>query len=77
MIVDITRPSDKDLGRLASLLGDRAVRDEPLGPYTTYRVGGPAAVFVRATGVEDLHAVARALARVAVPVLVQIGRAHV
>ncbi|MFZ9291585.1 MAG: UDP-N-acetylmuramate dehydrogenase [Ilumatobacteraceae bacterium] len=73
MIVDITRPSDKDLGRLASLLGDRAVRDEPLGPYTTYRVGGPAAVFVRATGVEDLHAVARALARVAVPVLV-LGR---
>lgn len=73
MIVDITRPSDKDLQRVAALLGDRAVRDEPLGPYTTYRVGGPAAVFVRATGVEDLHAVSRALTRVAVPVLV-LGR---
>ncbi len=73
MIVDITRPSDKDLQRLAALLGDRATCDEPLGPYTTYRVGGPAAVFVRATSVEDLHAVSRALARVAVPVLV-LGR---
>jgi UDP-N-acetylmuramate dehydrogenase len=70
---DITRPSDADLSRIGALLGDRAVRDEPLGTYTTYRVGGPAAIFVRATGVEDLHAVARALARVPVPVLV-LGR---
>ena len=70
---DITRPSDVDLSRIGALLGDRAVRDEPLGTYTTYRVGGPAAIFVRATGVEDLHAVARALARVPVPVLV-LGR---
>lgn len=30
---------------LAEALGDLAVRDHPLGPLTTYRVGGPAALF--------------------------------
>ncbi len=30
----------------ASLLGELASRDVPLGPRTTYRVGGPAALFV-------------------------------
>ena len=34
--------------RAARLLGDRARRDVPLGPLTTYRVGGAAALFVEA-----------------------------
>jgi hypothetical protein len=32
----------------AARLGSLAVADEPLGPRTTYRVGGPAALFVTA-----------------------------
>ena len=36
MISEFSRPSDKDLNRLASLLGDRITKDEPIGPYTTY-----------------------------------------
>lgn len=73
MISEISRPSDKDISRIASLLGDRASRDEPLGPYTTYRVGGDASLFMRIMSVEDLHALSRALSKVQVPVLV-LGR---
>ena len=54
MITDINYVSDKDLARLASLLGDRVTENEPLGPYTTYRVGGEAALFMRVINVEDL-----------------------
>jgi UDP-N-acetylmuramate dehydrogenase len=38
------------LDELAQKLGDRATRQRPLGPLTTYGVGGPAALFVE---VED------------------------
>ncbi|MCL2393197.1 MAG: UDP-N-acetylmuramate dehydrogenase [Acidimicrobiaceae bacterium] len=54
-------------------LGDRALPDEPIGPLTTYRVGGPAAVAVRVLDEDDLEAVARARRASALPVLV-IGR---
>lgn len=57
----------------AAVLGDLARRDVPLAPLTTYRVGGPAALFVSATSVADLLAVARAHAESALPVLV-VGR---
>ena len=73
MISEFSRPSDKDLNRLASLLGDRITKDEPIGPYTTYRVGGSASLFMRAMSVDDLHAASRALAKVKIPVLM-LGR---
>jgi UDP-N-acetylmuramate dehydrogenase len=38
-------------------LGELAEQHVPLGPLTTYRVGGPAAVFVRARTREDLRRV--------------------
>ena len=57
----------------ARLLGDRARRDEPLGPLTTYRVGGPAALFVTVEDDDDLALVARAVGATGVPVLV-VGR---
>ncbi|MDE3087242.1 MAG: UDP-N-acetylmuramate dehydrogenase [Acidobacteriota bacterium] len=60
------------LGRLADALGGLARRDEPLGPRTTYRVGGPAALWVEATGQEALVAVHRALASVGAPVPVLV-----
>ena len=36
--------------RLADGLGSGLGRDVPLGPFTTYRVGGPAALFVELAG---------------------------
>jgi UDP-N-acetylmuramate dehydrogenase len=61
--------------RLADGLGTGLGRDVPLGPFTTYRVGGPAAVFVDVEDETDLQAVVDALAADpdAVPVLV-IGK---
>jgi UDP-N-acetylmuramate dehydrogenase len=57
--------------RAAAMLGDLAQRDVPLGPMTTYRVGGSAALFVRVTHRSQLAAVAAAAT--GLPVLV-VGR---
>ena len=57
----------------AAVLGDRARRDAPLGPLTTYRVGGRAAFLVEAAGEGDLALVSRAVAASGLPVLV-VGR---
>jgi UDP-N-acetylmuramate dehydrogenase len=54
----------------AALLGARARRDVPIGPLTTYRVGGRAALFVEAGSIDDLLAAADAVARTGVPTLV-------
>ena len=57
----------------ARVLGPLATRDEPLAPMTTYKVGGAAALFVRARTVDDLLAVAAARRASGLPVLV-VGR---
>ena len=57
----------------AAVLGARARADAPLGPLTTYRVGGPAALLVEADGEDDLAVVAAAVAASGLPVLV-VGR---
>ena len=54
----------------AAVLGDRARRDVPLGPLTTYRVGGRAALFLEAHDDDDLVAAAEAVRASGVPVLV-------
>ncbi len=59
--------------RAAGILGPLAERDAPLGPLTTYRVGGPAAILARVESVADLPVVRRALAASGLPVLV-VGR---
>lgn len=41
-------------------LGSLGVPDTPIGPMTTYRVGGPAAVFVEAESTDDLDRVSMA-----------------
>lgn len=51
-------------------LGDLARPMVPLGPLTTYKVGGPAALFVDVTDDDVLAAVGRAVAASGVPVLV-------
>jgi len=62
-----------DAQSVRRLLGDNATVDHPLAALTTYRVGGPAAVFVRADEEEQLSRVAEFAALHSLPVLV-IGR---
>ena len=57
----------------AAVLGERGRRDEPLAPRTTYRVGGPAALFVEVEEKADLQLVHRALVAGGLPLLV-VGR---
>jgi UDP-N-acetylmuramate dehydrogenase len=59
--------------RAAAELGRLAARDVPLGPMTTYRVGGSAALLVRAETVDDLALVHRAVVASGLPVLI-VGR---
>lgn len=56
-------------------LGARLLRDHPLGPLTTYRVGGPADRFVEVLDGDELRRIAAAVAALdePVPVLV-VGR---
>jgi UDP-N-acetylmuramate dehydrogenase len=58
------------LAAVARALGSRAQRDVPLGPRTTYRVGGAAALFVAIEQDDDLSAVVDAIAGTGIEVLV-------
>src|SRR5512132_1158829 len=58
---------------LAARCADRVSRDFMLAPLTTFRLGGPARLFLRAESVDDLAALAATLAAVPVPLLV-VGR---
>jgi UDP-N-acetylmuramate dehydrogenase len=59
--------------RAAAVLGPRARRDVPLGPLTTYRVGGPAALFLEAADESDLERARAAVAETGLPVVL-VGR---
>jgi UDP-N-acetylmuramate dehydrogenase len=69
----VLTPETEMVEAAAAVLGPRATRNEPLAPMTTYRVGGAAALFVRAGSLDDLRAVAAARAVSGLPVLV-VGR---
>ena len=58
---------------LVDRLGDAVQRDAPLGPLTTYRVGGPAAALIIVDDDQSLLTLAAVLAMSEVPILV-IGR---
>src|SRR5690606_4287009 len=59
-----------DLDALAAELGPLVSRDVPLGPLTTYRVGGAAALFAEVASLEELVRIGRVLGDSGVPVLV-------
>ena len=54
----MVKPNDK-WRALAAAFGDRATVSAPLGPLTTYGVGGPAALFLEIEGPDDLDEVRR------------------
>jgi len=66
-----------DLARAEAVLraacGERVRTAVPLAPFTTFRVGGPAALFLEAASEDDLRTVAAVARELALPVLV-LGR---
>jgi len=56
--------------RADEVLGDRAEHDVALGPFTTYRVGGPARRFLRVEDDDDLRLVGSAVRASGLAVLV-------
>jgi UDP-N-acetylmuramate dehydrogenase len=54
----------------ARLHSARLKRDEPLAPYTTFRIGGPADLFYEATSADDLAAAVLAARELGVPYFV-------
>jgi UDP-N-acetylmuramate dehydrogenase len=61
------------LDRLQAALGPGVATDVPLASFTSFRIGGPAAIFVEAQDDDALRAVAEATAATGVPVAV-IGK---
>jgi len=66
----MTDPIDAARAILRQACGDRVRDDVPMAPLTTFRIGGPAALFVEPASVDDLHAVARAASTTGVSVAI-------
>ena len=64
---------DEVANELKKTLGDRVERNAPLGDLTTYRVGGRAAIRVRAESASDLVAIATLIAEAKLSIAV-VGR---
>ncbi len=62
-----------DLEAAAAILGSAASTEVPLGPFCTYRVGGPAALFVEPDSMTDLEPIRAAVVATGCPTLV-VGR---
>jgi UDP-N-acetylmuramate dehydrogenase len=62
-----------EVDAVAAVLGDRARRNVPLGPLTTYRVGGAADLFLEIRDIGDLAVAAEGVQATGAPVLV-IGK---
>ena len=73
MNLDPSTQQSKAIEATAVALGERVRRQYPLGPLTTYRVGGPAALFCRVQSEAELSRVAEAVARTGIDVLI-IGK---
>jgi UDP-N-acetylmuramate dehydrogenase len=55
---------------LREACGERVRTDVSMAPLTTFRIGGPAALFLEPDSIEDLRAVARAVTETDVPVAI-------
>ncbi len=66
----MTAATDEARSILRDACGDRVRSDVPMAPLTTFRIGGPAAIFFEPGSTDDLHAVAKAVARTGVAVAI-------
>jgi UDP-N-acetylmuramate dehydrogenase len=66
----MTGATEAALATLREACGDRVRAAVPMAPLTTFRIGGPAAIFFEPDSTEDLHAVAQAVARTGVAVAI-------
>ena len=81
MVKDPTDPADPDLEKRLRLAADeigaraegKVAFKEPLAPFTSFRVGGPAGVLVEPRAEKDLEVTGAAVARLGLDVLV-LGR---
>jgi UDP-N-acetylmuramate dehydrogenase len=65
------RPPDAQTATLiAQLTPGRVRRDEPLAPYTTFKIGGPADLFYEATSADELAAAVLASRQIGIPYFV-------
>lgn len=66
----MTRADQRQVAEALERLGPQAKANVPVGPLTTYRVGGPAAVLVTAETEDDLAAVRETVVATGLPTLV-------
>lgn len=74
---DARRGDDVTAALAAAIPGDRVVRDAPLAPYTTFKVGGPADWLVQARHAADVRHACEVARVHAVPVRVLGGGSNV
>lgn len=65
--------AERAFDALAARAHGRVEREAPMGPLTSYQIGGPAAVFLEAAAEADLEALASAVTETGLPVLM-VGR---
>ncbi|MEO8362950.1 MAG: UDP-N-acetylmuramate dehydrogenase [Ilumatobacteraceae bacterium] len=61
---------DDELKHAAEILGDLGSIDSSLAQFTTYRLGGPASIYVHVESIEELHLLSAALRDTQLPLLV-------
>ena len=64
-----TLASPEAIAVATQIMGSLATADVSLAPFTTLRIGGPAALFVMATALDQLKTVAAAVAATGLPLL--------
>lgn len=70
MSADVAEARAEGIGAIAGALGARALRDEPLSRHTSFRIGGPADLYVRPDTEEELRLILRHARASGLPVLV-------
>ncbi|MFN0151386.1 MAG: UDP-N-acetylmuramate dehydrogenase [bacterium] len=69
MIADVATTRAEGIEAIARTLGARALRDEPLSRHTSFRIGGPADIYVRPDTIDDIRFVLRTARECGLPVL--------
>ncbi len=64
------QPNDQDRAALHAILGERLIQNEPAARHVTYRVGGPADYFLKATDEAELIVTLQTCRQREIPLLV-------